>query len=70
MSKAFKCDGCLELFEGDPAMKIDENTEICHNCVRTAEIFKKVDPFHSSLHEKTVPDNTLALGHGITIVPR
>ena len=46
MSKAFKCDSCLELFEGEPELTYD-NYEICDRCVRIAKLFNKVDPFET-----------------------
>lgn len=69
MSKAFKCDCCLELFEGVPEAVVENMYEICSNCVRVAKIFNKVDPFHSSFHNKPNSDMNVFIKDNTVFIP-
>lgn len=45
MAEAFKCDNCLELFEGTPAYKGDR-IELCSKCLRAIKAFRNSKPFN------------------------
>ncbi len=68
MSKAFKCDGCLELYEGEPELTDDIGNDICEKCVRTAKLFSKVDPFDSRFYKKQTHDKEQDFGNAFTLL--
>lgn len=45
IAKAYKCDNCLELFEGTPAYKNDR-LEICSKCLRAIKAFQTKKTFN------------------------
>lgn len=45
MSKAFKCDNCLEIYEGFPAYK-GERIELCPKCLRAIKTFRNSKSFN------------------------
>lgn len=47
MAKAYKCDNCLDLYEGTPAYK-EGRIELCSKCVRAIKAFQGSKPFSES----------------------
>lgn len=47
MAKAYKCDNCLDFYEGTPAYK-EGRIELCSKCVRVIRAFQGSKPFSES----------------------
>ena len=57
MSKAYKCDNCLEVFEGSTEYTSEDGMlDFCPSCIRAMRVLGRIEPFALSLTRQDAGD--------------